>query len=70
MNTQKTRQATVTLKSLGQVESDLPSNVTEHHSDLNEVEELTINEEFDLGTDPYNNTGQHVVIKPKIDADE
>ena len=70
MNTQKTRQAAVTLKSPGQVESDLRSNVTVHHSDLNEVEDLTIDEALDLGTDPYNSTGQHVVIKPKIDADE
>lgn len=70
MNTHKSRQAAVTVKTPGQVESDLRSNVTVHHSDLNEVEELTIDEDFDLGADPYNSTGRHAIIKPKTGADE
>ena len=70
MNTRKTWHAAVTLKSPGPVESGLRSNVTVHHSDLDEDEELTIDEEFDLGGDPYNSTGQQMVIKPKKGADE
>jgi len=27
---------------------------------------LAVDEDFDLGCDPYNATGQHVIIKPKI----
>jgi len=26
---------------------------------------LTVDEDFDLGCDPYNATGQHVVVRPK-----
>lgn len=27
---------------------------------------LTIDKDVDLGCDPYNATGQHIVVKPKI----
>ena len=27
--------------------------------------ELRIDDDFDLGGDPYNSTGRHVIIKPK-----
>ncbi len=31
---------------------------------------LTVDEDFDLGCDPYNATGQHVVVRPKIMRDD
>lgn len=32
---------------------------------LNIDSNLTIDDDFDLGCDPYNATGQHVILKPK-----
>ena len=32
--------------------------------------ELAISEDCDQGSDPYNSTGQHVIIKSKIDLQE
>jgi hypothetical protein len=32
--------------------------------------ELSISEDCDPGGDPYNSTGQHVIIKPKIDPQD
>lgn len=31
--------------------------------------ELSLDDDFDLGTDPYNSTGQHVVLSQKIRED-
>ena len=33
-------------------------------------EDLAIADELNPGGDPYNSTGQHVIIKPKINLDE
>ena len=33
-------------------------------------EELSIADDPNLGSDPYNSTGQHVIIKSKIKLDE
>ena len=70
MNTPKTEQGAVPRKSPGPAEADLRSNVTVHHSDLNEAEGLAIDEDFDMGGDPYNNTGQHVSIKLRTGTDK
>ena len=35
-------------------------------SNLIEASELAITEDDDTGSDPYNSTGQHVIIKPKL----
>lgn len=40
------------------------------NSDVENNDELTIDEEFDLGADPYNSTGRHVIIKPRIDLED
>ena len=32
--------------------------------------DLSISEDCDPGGDPYNSTGQHVIIKPKIDLQD
>ncbi len=39
-------------------------------SSLVEVDKLSISEDFDQGSDPYNSTGQHVVIKSNIDLQD
>lgn len=31
--------------------------------------ELSLDDDFDLGTDPYNSTGQHVVLSQKVRKD-
>ncbi len=32
--------------------------------------EFTISEDCDRGSDPYNSTGQHVIIKPKVEPED
>ena len=32
--------------------------------------DLSISEDCDTGSDPYNSTGQHVIIKPKLDLQD
>ncbi len=39
-------------------------------SRLHEAAELSISEDDDAGSDPYNSTGQHVTIKSKIDLQD
>jgi hypothetical protein len=39
-------------------------------SRLHEAAELSISEDDDVGSDPYNSTGQHVVIKSMIDPQD
>ena len=39
-------------------------------ANLIEAAELSISDDDDLGSDPYNSTGQHVIIKAKIDPQD
>ena len=39
-------------------------------SSLVEASELSISENCDQGSDPYNSTGQHVIIKSRIDLQD
>ena len=39
-------------------------------SGLHEATELSISEDDDIGSDPYNSTGQHVIIRSKIDLQD
>jgi hypothetical protein len=39
-------------------------------SNLVDVDQLSISEDCDAGSDPYNSTGQHVVIQSKIDLQD
>jgi len=39
-------------------------------SELVDASELSIADDFDTGGDPYNNTGQHVVIESKINTED
>ena len=34
------------------------------------IAELSISEDCDQGSDPYNSTGQHVIIKSRIDLQD
>jgi hypothetical protein len=70
MNVQKTRKATVARKAPVQVEIDLRNKVQVLDSELSEIEELAIDEDFDSGGDPYNTTGSHVILQLQEDADE
>ena len=70
MNRLKTRPVAKAHKSPLQVETDPRNNVQVLHSELNEIDELTIDENFDMGGDPYNSTGQHVIIKSKLNIEE
>ena len=36
------------------------------HDELAADVELSIDDSFDLGSDPYNSTGRHVIMKSKI----
>ena len=39
-------------------------------SRLVEASELSISEDCDQGSDPYNSTGQYVIIKPRFDPQD
>ncbi len=39
-------------------------------ADLAHEDELSIDEDFDLGGDPYNSTGRHVIIKSRIELED
>ena len=48
------------------IESD-HENVRVIKSNLQEADELSISDDPDAGGDPYNSTGQHVILKAKRD---
>ncbi len=58
------------------VSNELVRIVTDHKgvrvvkSELANASELSIADDFDTGGDPYNSTGQHVVIKSQIDIED
>ena len=70
MNTQKTQHEADAGKSPVKVETAPPSNAQLLDSEVNEVDELAIDENFSAGGDPYNSTGKHVIIKSNKDSDE
>jgi hypothetical protein len=38
--------------------------------DLLEASDLAIADDFNTGSDPYNSTGQHVIIKSRMDLED
>jgi hypothetical protein len=70
MDGQKTRKTEVARKAPIKVQSGLWDNVRVLDSKLGEIDELAIDEDFDLGGDPYNSTGQHVILELKKDDSE
>ena len=51
------------------VETD-HKNMQVLRSDLVDVNKLGIADDIDTGGDPYNSTGQHVVIESQLDIEE
>lgn len=39
-------------------------------SNLMDIDQLSISEDCDPGSDPYNSTGHHVIIKSKLDLQD
>jgi len=39
-------------------------------SEVIDASELSIADDYDTGGDPYNNTGQHVVIESQVDIED
>jgi hypothetical protein len=70
MDGQKTRKTEVARKAPIRVQSGLWDNVRVLDSKLGEIDELAVDEDFDLGGDPYNSTGQHVILELKKDDSE
>ena len=63
MDGPKTRKAEETRKAPLKLQTDLWNNVRVLDSELGEIGELTVDEDFDSGSDPYNSTGQHVILE-------
>jgi hypothetical protein len=70
MDGQKTRKTAVTRKAPLKVQTELSDEVRVLDSELGEIDELAIDENFTAGGDPYNTTGKHVIIKLEKGADE
>jgi len=63
MTTAKTAPAPDTFKSPAQVELDFQNRLRDQHSGSNDVENPGGEEDLDKDTDPYNSTGQHVLLE-------
>jgi hypothetical protein len=69
MNSHNAKPDVVVTKESVHIETD-HKNVRVLRSTLLDDNDLSIADDYDNGGDPYNSTGQHVVIKPGKDADE
>ena len=61
----KTRKAPVEGEAPVKLQTDLWNNVRVLDSELGDIQELAIDDDFDGDTDPYNSTGSHVVLEMK-----
>ena len=68
MDAQKTRKTEVARKAPVRAQTGLWDNVRVHASKLGENAALPMDEDYDLGGDPYNSTGQHVILELANDA--
>jgi hypothetical protein len=69
MNSHNAKTEPVTRSESARTETDIEDvRVVESH--LVEASELSISEDRDQGSDPYNNTGQHVIIKSRSDLQD
>lgn len=67
----KTRKAPVEGEAPAELQSDLWNNVRVLDSELGDIHELAIDDDFEGDTDPYNSTGSHVILEmKKYSADE
>jgi len=69
MNSHNAKTASVLSKESVRIETD-HEDACVLKSELVDANELSIADDLDIGGDPYNSTGQHVVIKSKINLEE
>ncbi|MDH3612420.1 MAG: hypothetical protein OEU90_15615 [Gammaproteobacteria bacterium] len=69
MNSHKTKTGTVVITESVRIETD-QKEPRVLRSKLVDANELSLADDFDIGGDPYNSTGQHVIVKPKTDIEE
>lgn len=69
MNSHNTKTELVASNDPVHVETD-HKDVQILRSNLVDPDELAIADEVDTGGDPYNSTGQHVIIKSKLNIEE
>ena len=70
MDEQKTQKTAELRKTPLKFQTDLWDKVHVVDAKPGEIEELTIDESFTPGGDPYNTTGRHVIVKLDKDTDE
>lgn len=70
MDGPKTRKTEAVRKAPIRGQTGLWDNVRVLDSKLGEIDELAIDEDFDWGGDPYNSTGQHVILELQNDDGE
>ncbi len=70
MDGRKTQKSEVARKAPVKAQTELWPNVQVVGSELGDIDELAIDENFTAGGDPYNTTGKHVIIKMETDVDE
>lgn len=69
MNSHKTKAESVVRNEAVRIVAD-KDDVRVIKSNLKGVAELSISEDDDAGGDPYNSTGQHVIIKLELDSQD
>jgi hypothetical protein len=68
MDSQKSKPLVANRRTQPRPDTDSPKNVQILRSTLGLGDELSIADDADFGGDPYNSTGQHVVLKSKMIA--
>jgi len=69
MNSHNTKTESVVRNEVVRIVADR-DDVRVIRSNLMGIAALSISEDDDKGNDPYNNTGQHVVIRLKLDSQD
>ena len=69
MNSHNIKTEQVVKNESARIDSD-DESVRVVRADLVEEPELTVADDFNLGGDPYNSTGRHVIITPKNDQED
>ena len=69
MNSHNPKTESVVSKKPARIEAD-QEEVRVIKTNLVEAADLAISDDIDTGSDPYNSTGQHVIIRSKIDQQD
>ena len=70
MDGQKTRKTAEVGKAPLKNQTDLWDKVRVLDSEVSDADDLTIDDNLDYGGDPYNSTGQHVILELTKDDSE